>query len=268
MAKIRLNELTYNVEICGTGEPLLLLHGFTGDGTTWSEVADQLKNDYQCIMPDLVGHGQTDAPADGELYKMANVVEQLRQLLDYFKIEQTHLLGYSMGGRLAIAFAIKYPDRVNKLIIESASPGLSLEQDRKKRRYNDAKLADFIINEGIAAFVDFWEEIPLFATQKDLPDTIKTKIRNQRLNNCEQGLANSLLYMGTGSQRSYWDELAQLTMDVLYIAGSLDEKFCIIAREMSQLTPCSKKVIVNNCGHTIHVEDCAKFGTIVSKFLL
>lgn len=122
--------------------------------------------------------------------------------------------------------------KVRKLILESASPGLETEEERKNRSMNDFRLARFIKEEGIQSFVDYWETIPLFATMEKLPAETKRSIRKQRLNNSPIGLANSLIGMGTGSQPSWWENLSQLSCEVLLLTGEKDVKFCRIAEKM------------------------------------
>src|SRR5690606_32796090 len=119
---------------------------------------------------------------------------------------------------------------------------------------------DKILRDGIEKFVDYWENIPLFKTQKNINILAREQIRQQRLANNPIGLANSLKGMGTGAQPSYWDELAALDMPVLLLCGELDSKFCRISKEMQLLIKNADLVEVNEVGHAIHVEDPKKFG--------
>ncbi len=265
--KINLNGIQYHVEKCGIGFPLLLLHGFTGSGATWYPFAPILTRNSEMIMVDLIGHGKTESPEEWERYDILKVAADLNLLLEELAIEKVDLLGYSMGGRLAITFAANYPDKVRKLVLESTTPGLKMKEARKERRQQDAKLAAKIHNDGVRAFVDYWENIPLFQTQKELPHEIREEIREQRLNNTAHGLANSLLGMGTGSQPSWWKSLSEFQFETLIITGELDEKFCRIGEEMLSYLPNAKILSVENTGHAIHVEEPEKFGTIVSGFL-
>ena len=137
-----------------------------------------------------------------------------------------------MGGRLALSYAMEYPHRVRKLILESSSPGLKTEEERKNRQIQDHKLAQFILDKGIESFVDYWENIPLFSTQKSLPEAKQQEIRKQRLQNSPTGLANSLKGMGSGAQPSWWDRLSEFEVETLLLTGSLDQKFCSIAEQM------------------------------------
>lgn len=266
--ELRINGIHYHVELQGEGFPLLLLHGFTGDASTWSPFFHQWNQHSRLIMPDIIGHGKTDAPESPERYKMERAADDLRAILDELGVEQVDLLGYSMGGRLALTFAILYPDKVRSLILESTSPGLLSEEERIRRREQDGKLAAFIKEKGIEKFVNYWENIPLFSTMASLPLEVKNKIRQQRLSHTPRGLANSLLGMGTGAQPSWWAHLEQINQPVFILTGQKDAKFCRIAEKMQKKVKNSRWVTIENSGHTIHVEEAEKFGTIVSGFLL
>jgi 2-succinyl-6-hydroxy-2,4-cyclohexadiene-1-carboxylate synthase len=219
------------------------------------------------IMVDLIGHGQTDAPSASRRYSILEAAADLNRLLDELNIVQTDLLGYSMGGRLAITFAVLYPDKVRKLVLESTTPGLSTEEEKAARQQNDEKLASKILNEGLAAFIDYWENIPLFHSQMNLPADARENIRRQRMQNKPIGLANSLIGMGTGSQPSWWGHLDKLKCKTLIITGELDPKFCLIGQKMAENIPNAEYICFEKAGHAIHVEEPEKFGTIVSRFL-
>lgn len=258
----------YHVEMCGEGFPLLLLHGFTGDGSTWGPYRHVWGQHSRLIIPDIIGHGNTDAPDDLNRYQIDAVAADMVNILDQLGVKQVDILGYSMGGRLALTFALLYPERVRKLILESASPGLPTEEERQERRNKDADLAKLINEQGILSFVDYWENIPLFSTMNALSDSVKETIRKQRLANSPEGLANSLLGMGTGSQPSWWEDLDKLSCDILVLAGEKDKKFCRIAEKIKINSRKASLIIFHESGHAIHVEDLEKFGTIVSDFLL
>lgn len=264
---IKVNDITYHVEVCGEGFPLLLLHGFTGDSSTWTPFCPVWGRHSKLIIPDIIGHGASESPEDVNRYTIESVAQDLILLLDQLEIDQIDLLGYSMGGRLALTIAILYPERVRKLILVSASPGLKTNEERKLRRMKDEELANFINDRGIVSFVDYWEAIPLFSTMSSLPYSIKELIREQRLSNNAQGLRNSLIGMGTGSQPSWWDKLDGLVCEVLLLTGEKDEKFCKIAETMLEYMRNASWIVINNGGHAIHVEQREKFDTIVSDFL-
>jgi 2-succinyl-6-hydroxy-2,4-cyclohexadiene-1-carboxylate synthase len=260
-----IGDATYHYEISGEGQPIVLLHGFTGSHATWSNFVSKWKADFQLITIDLPGHGRTriDTPRT-----METCCNDLRQLFDHLNLTAFHLVGYSMGGRTALSFAILYPHYISSLILESASPGLHAEDDRRQRIMNDEKLAQKIETEGVPAFVEFWGNIPLFATQRKLPNDLQQAIRQERLSQSERGLATSLRGMGSGSQPSWWRQLTEITIPVLLIVGEFDEKFVKINEQMKKSLPRADLVTVKNVGHAIHVEDPVKFGKLVRAFIL
>lgn len=130
-----------------------------------------------------------------------------------------------MGGRLAYSFAMTYPERVSALVLESTTPGLKTLGERRERIMRDRKLADFILRDGLEAFVAYWENIPLFSSQQRLAEDIRYRIRSGRLRNNKIGLANSLTGMGTGSQPSLWSRVEEIDVPVLLICGEWDENF-------------------------------------------
>lgn len=266
--KILCRDVQYHVEIVGQGEPLLVLHGFTGNIDTWKFLIPALSPHFQLIMVDVIGHGKTESPLDVTRYRIEQVASDLKEIVEKLALSRVHVLGYSMGGRLALTFANVYPQCVRSLLLESASPGLATEAERLQRRKHDQRLAERILTNGIEAFVDDWEGIALFDSQQGLPLEQRMLIREQRLVNSVLGLAHSLLGMGTGSQPSWWDRLKYLSLPVLILTGELDVKFCKIAERMQQRFPKSEWMIINNVGHAIHVEDGDKFGKIVREFLL
>ncbi|WP_339254841.1 2-succinyl-6-hydroxy-2,4-cyclohexadiene-1-carboxylate synthase [Sporosarcina sp. FSL W8-0480] len=266
---IQIRGLSIHVEM--EGEPhlptIIFLHGFTGSTATWREVLEQFKGSYKTIAIDLTGHGKTTIPENPERYSMEEQIEDLNELIDELSIQSFYLVGYSMGGRIALGYTIKYPERVRALILESASPGLKEQVEREQRRIADALLAKKIIENGIPSFVDKWENIPLFESQKSLPEKKREEVRTERLQQSAIGLANSLLGIGTGSQKSYWDSLQKLKEPVYLITGELDSKFVGIAREMKNLVEKCRHSVVPNVGHAIHVENPRIFATMIKDYL-
>ncbi|KAB2329023.1 2-succinyl-6-hydroxy-2,4-cyclohexadiene-1-carboxylate synthase [Bacillus mesophilum] len=262
-----IDSIRYHVDCWGKGKPLVLLHGFTGNSTGWREFHPFWASTRSVFAVDIIGHGQTESPDDVSSYTVEKAAEHLKELFQHLNISKADVLGYSMGGRLALTFALKHQHLVDRLILESATPGLRTEDERIIRRANDLKLAHKILENGVPHFVDYWENIPMFDSQTALPVAKRNRIREQRLQNDPKGLSNSLMGMGTGSQPSWWEDLANLSFNVLLITGELDKKFCDIADKMTASLPNCEWQTVKNCGHAIHVEKPEKFGTIVEEFL-
>lgn len=248
-----------HVTVSGTGPPLVLLHGFTGSAANWDRLRPALERRYTVVALDLLGHGHSPSPVEVEPYTMAACVRDVVDVLTHLALPPVTLLGYSMGGRVALSVAAAHPARVQRLILESASPGLADPAERMARVQSDAALATQLEQRGLEWFVDYWENIPLFASQKALPAATRARLRAQRLHNNPQGLANSLRGLSTGAQPALWERLPTLTVPTLLITGALDAKFTTLAQQMAHHMPNATHVIVPNAGHTVHLEQAERF---------
>lgn len=266
MPSFVVNGIRLNVERAGEGPPLVLLHGFTGSATTWSPHLDAFACRFSVIAVDLPGHGKSDAPESAD-YRMKQCVADLLAVLDRLGIANAVLLGYSMGGRVALHLALVAPDRIRALILESTSPGIADLEERAARRRSDDALAAMIEREGIEAFVDYWEHLPLFASQSVLPAAIRGRLRSQRLANNPAGLANSLRSIGAGVMEPLHDRLGEIQAPVLLMTGVLDEKHYRLGRSMAEAIPTARLVVVPDAGHAVHLEQSEAFNRRVLEFL-
>lgn len=267
MPRMDVGGLALNVEVTGNGAPLLLLHGFTGSVDTWTPHLSAFGERHRVIAVDLVGHGESDAPHEIDRYGMERCNQDLVAVMERLGIERADVLGYSMGGRVALQLAVAHPERIRSLVLESASSGLSNAEERVQRMQSDEALADAIERDGVEAFVERWERLPLFATQAGLSRDVLEHLRMQRLRNRPIGLANSLRGMGTGAQVSLWERLSELRAPTLLIAGALDAKFSGIAQAMRDRIPVADVVIVPDAGHAVHLERPDAFRRLVLEFL-
>jgi 2-succinyl-6-hydroxy-2,4-cyclohexadiene-1-carboxylate synthase len=261
--KTILNGVHYAFEVAGSGPSLLLLHGFTGSKATWKPFIPLWSQRYQTIAVDIIGHGESDSPEQISHYTMEAFADALELLLRNLGVRKTYVLGYSMGGRIALYLTVKKPDLIRGVLLESASPGLETKAERLNRIRQDEALADFIKENGLIAFVNRWESLPLFASQKTLPEHVKHAIRKERLSQNPNGLAASLRGMGTGRQPSLWEALPYIKQHVMLVTGRKDVKFVKIAERMKKSLPNSVHVIVEGSGHAVHVESPQTFGKIV-----
>lgn len=262
--KFEIENRSYAYDLIGEGPPLVLLHGFTGTKKTWDVFLPKWTKEYTVIRIDMPGHGNTVCT------KFPNINEfctDLASLLDYLNYPKVHILGYSMGGRVALQFSKKQQGRINSLILESSSPGLATKSERQGRMSYDSKLIKLLETEGLISFVNKWEKIPLFNSQRKLSFKLKQKIRKERLGQTVDGLVSSLKYMGTGAQSSVWESLIKLNFPILLLVGSLDEKFIKINNVMNKKLLYSQLEVISGAGHAIHVEKPAQFDTVVIEFL-
>jgi 2-succinyl-6-hydroxy-2,4-cyclohexadiene-1-carboxylate synthase len=267
MARIAVRGVTLNVEVSGRGRALVLLHGFTGGAASWRPHVRHFAACRATVAIDMLGHGRSDAPADPRRYGIEQAAADVLAVLDYLAIDRAAVLGYSMGGRVALFLASAAPERVRALVLESASPGIAETSRRRARAEDDTALADAIERDGIAAFVDRWERLPLFASQGRLPAAVRADVRAQRLANSAVGLANSLRGLGQGRQPPLFDRLEAIAVPALLVAGALDAAYTALGREMSRRMPNARLLVVENAGHAVHLEQPKAFDDAVTDFL-
>lgn len=263
-----LNGFCLNVEQWGNGlTPIIALHGFMGKASAWEHFSKAAGDEYTVVCPELPGHGKSDAPDLPELYDMEHTLQALAEMADKLNVRKAHWLGYSMGGRIAVAAALSLSDRLLSLTVESGSAGLPTDTERKARMRRDTALANSIERNGIEAFVDYWESLPLWESQARLPVVVQEKLRTERLANNPGGLANSLRGIGTGTQPYLLDRLAEIKVPSLFIAGQDDTGFSATARQMHAAVTESLLCIVPESGHTVHLEQPDLFNRTVLDFI-
>ena len=248
--------------------PVVLLHGFTGAKDSWLDLRHELRRRYRVIAVDLPGHGGSDCGSEITNYSIEATAAMVKAaLVEGAKLNRFALVGYSMGGRVALFCALRYAALVSKLVLESASPGIAEPKERRRRCESDRELADSIETAGVEAFVDRWERIPLFEPLSKLPANERARLRSERMKCSAQGLAHSLRGMGVGVQPWLGDRLQELTMPVLVVAGELDLKYAEIARAMAARIPNGRIEVVGGVGHVVHVENSVAFNRLVVEFL-
>jgi 2-succinyl-6-hydroxy-2,4-cyclohexadiene-1-carboxylate synthase len=247
--------------------PLLLLHGFTASGIIWEDPQRALVSPSIVVAPDLPGHGSTDVPFDAFNYSLEGASAALERVLDASGIERAAIHGYSMGGRLALYFALTRAERVAGLSLESASAGLASASERAERCRADEELARFALERGIVAFVDRWERAPVLASQQRLPVGACARLREQRLGNRPEGLAASLRWMGTGAQPYLGERLASIRTPVAVMAGADDAKFATIARRLAAAVPHAELCLVDGAGHSPHLDQPHRWAHEIERWL-
>lgn len=246
---------------------IVFLHGFTGSLKDWDEVRKNISPNYATLTLDLIGHGLSDSPAELSFYNADSIIKQIFDVINHFNKEKIVLVGYSMGGRAALSFAEKYPEKIKALVLESTSPGIKDEVERNKRKQTDDELAEFILANPIENFVDKWMNLEIFKSQKSLSKEKLQAIRNQKLLNNKIGLANSLRGFGTGVMPELYDSLSDITVPTLLITGELDEKFTKINSDIVKLFPIVDHKVVNYAGHNTHLEKPDQFISVMNNFI-
>lgn len=204
---------------------------------------------------------------DPARYRLERVLADLLATLDAEGIQRADWLGYSMGGRIALAAAILHPGRVGRLVLEGASPGLATPEERAARRGNDEALARLLETRGMKGFTRHWLEQPLFATQERLPAKVRRRGLELRLDRAPHALAAVLRGLGTGSQPSFWGRLGEVSAPALLLTGALDGKFRELARRMEERLPRAEHRSVPDAGHAVHLEAPEAWVGAVHDFL-
>ncbi|MFN0094492.1 MAG: 2-succinyl-6-hydroxy-2,4-cyclohexadiene-1-carboxylate synthase [Dehalococcoidia bacterium] len=255
-----------SVECQGSGPPIVVLHGFTGSAAN-APLGSRLAVAHTVIAIDAPGHGQSDRPADLDHYRMAQAVEDAVQALRNLGHARAAWLGYSMGGRWALSIAAAHPEAIERLVVIGASPGIAAAEERAARVASDETLAQRILNEGVAAFVDYWENIPLFASQKSLPEAVRARVREGRMRNDAHGLANSLRGMGAGAQEPVFKALPRMAFPALILAGEWDTKYVGIGKDLAVALPSARFASIANAGHAAHLENPEGCLALIEPFL-
>jgi 2-succinyl-6-hydroxy-2,4-cyclohexadiene-1-carboxylate synthase len=258
-------DVRLNYFVAGEGPPVTLLHGFTQSGRSWRELISHMPEGWKWIVPDLRGHGQTVTRL-GAPCSMDACTDDLVALWEELDLGRTHLVGYSMGGRLALHVAARLPERLLSLLTIGAHAGLD-EDAREGRRKGDEALAERIEKDGIESFVDHWGSLPLFAGLQRRGEGYVAQLHAERLHNHVAGLACSLRGMGAGVMEPLWDELGRVGVPCTFVAGQLDHGYVASARRLAATVPSGRVDIVLRAGHAVHQERPDAFARVLSNHL-
>ena len=245
--------------------PLVLLHGFSQSSKTWEPIAEELAKDRYVLAPDFIGHGSSDRPNMPESYEMSAVLDSLTGLLRWLWVDRVDLLGYSMGGRVALTYACIHPHHVGSLILESTGLGPKTEQQHQAMLKRDLEMIEKLSAEDIESFMDMWEQQPVFESQKKLPPQTQALLREARCNNDPRALAYTVRGTGQHTMPDLSRKITALQLPVLYIAGILDRRYLKIAEKLQH----SKNIscVLLNAGHNTHLEAPESFIKTVNAFL-
>lgn len=246
---------------------LVFLHGFMGSGADWLPVAKSLAGRFFCVMPDLPGHGRNVCRSLARPLDFETVGQGLLETLQGLESGSVGLVGYSLGGRIALYAATVFPQHINALILESCQPGIEAEPARLDRAGADDEQAQILLEYGLDQFVDCWYEQALFSTLKRYPQLLSA-FKTKRKKNNPLWLAKIIRELSPGRQPPLWKNLGSLPMSVLLIAGSLDPKYTELAAQMGRQIPYGTTSIIPGAGHNVHLENPERFAELVQAHAL
>jgi pimeloyl-ACP methyl ester carboxylesterase len=232
----------------GQGLPILLTHGFAASTGMWQPQIDVFKQQYRLIPWDMRGHGDSDAPEDPALYSQGHTVEDMRALLDHLQIDQAVIAGHSLGGFMSLAFHVTYPKRVRALLLQGCGPGYRKAEARAAWNAQAEKRARTIEENGLA-IIRGGAEVGL------------SKHRSAA------GLANAARGILSQVDARVIDNLPQITVPTLIIAGDGDKPYLTGIDYMAGKITHADKLIVADAGHGANVEQAEVFNGAMEKFL-
>lgn len=246
--------------------PVVFLHGFMGSGRDWSSVINLLDKQFSAITIDLPGHGATGAMAEDSDYTLSATAAQVIAVLDELGIGKCPLVGYSLGGRLALVLALNYPDRFSHLALESASPGIKDAEERSERRAADELLEVGLEQDcDMETFVLRWYYQPMFHGLAAHPEF--QRLLQSRMGNDPLLLAKSLRGMGQAAMEPLWNDLGKIAIPTLLMTGENDRKYRELFKEMRQSNPAFHIEIIQECSHNAHFMNSKKFAKVLGTFI-
>lgn len=227
-------------------QTLVMLHGFSGTHRTWDQVIELLDPQrYRPLALDLPGHGEQ---ADHSW--PIGFEDCVRAVLDAAP-ERFALCGYSLGGRIALQVALAAPERVSRLVVIAANPGIEDRAERAERLAADERLAQRLESEPFEAFIESWRTQPLFAED---PPRVGELARADQRRNEPLALAAVMRGLSVGGMTPLWGRLGELEMAMTFVAGTRDHKFRTIGeRVASECAVCTLAVVEG--GHGLPLEN-------------
>ncbi|MGB0647188.1 MAG: alpha/beta fold hydrolase [Bradymonadia bacterium] len=257
--QIQLGESVIAHASTSPGPPIVCLHGFGGSGLDFDVLATHLVQHQQIIGLNLPGHGGVEFTSKPR----QSIVDSIHAVCTTPFV----LMGYSMGGRIALELAQASTLPITKLILIGTTPGYRNDTERHERITFEAKVKARLTRDSVAGFESWWRTLPPIKTQSRMPEPFYEEMLNRRLRNHLGHLAESLCHFGTSQMSPMWSKLTQLNMPVLLLAGETDQKYRTLAHEMDSHLKHSRFVTITDAGHAPHLESPRATAAVIRQFL-
>lgn len=253
--------------------PIVFIHGFLGSSKDFVDIASQVNR--PSLLVDLPGHGKSP-PFATEGPWFDKTIQRLEQALGQQGVSKVDIVGYSLGGRIAMSFAHQHPNRVRRLVLESCHPGLHETSEQKARLDHDAVWANRFLNEWPSVLQD-WYEQPIFNSNK----LFRTALVASRIKQNPLHLSRAMMGFSLGHQ----PRIDHLDQPVLFISGELDAKYENIGRRwkahhknigrewkahhenLGRSTPLFFHQSVEGAGHNVHLEQPGAYLSHINHFI-
>jgi 2-succinyl-6-hydroxy-2,4-cyclohexadiene-1-carboxylate synthase len=225
---------------------VLFIPGFMQRGDAWRPVAELLPERYPSRLLEHAEHS-----FEGRMAEIADAGADL-------------LVGYSLGGRLALRAALRAPGAYRGVVLVGATAGLEEGPMRVQRAKADEKLASWMEAMPIEDIVALWERQPLFADQSE---ALVEEQRPGRLSHDPRSLALLLRTAGQGTLEPVWNELHSFELPLLAIAGARDDGYSAAAKRIASVAPNARAAIVEEAGHAPQLQQPAAVAGLITEFL-
>ncbi len=242
--------------------PIVFIHGFLGNHLDWSAVIDALSQQWFCLSIDLPGHGER-----GDSLLSNSGESELNLLFDSIisTIDKPfNLLGYSLGGRIAMLLAHQHPGYILSLSLESSHPGLLTQHEKQNRIQADKKWASLFLTQPLNLVLREWYQQPVFNCHNNRK---LQQLVESHLGQSGAQLSKALTDYSLGIQKPYWDFLSQWNKPLLYISGKYDGKFCSIGADIKNINPYTQHITLEQSAHNCHDDQPQAFIDTLSRFL-
>lgn len=266
MPRARVNGVSLYYEVTGSGPPLVLVHGFACGLRTWDPQVKALSRAWRVVTYDVRGHGISDAPADAAAYSQPISIADLRALLEHLGIRRAAVGGLSMGGNIALNFALAHPAMVTALVVADTGAGSDEAEDWAATVHD---FANALERDGLEAFADAALANPLFARYAAQGPAAERFIRACLMTHRVRGLAHTGREVLTKRPSIYALEsrLRALAVPTLLIVGEHDEPCVKVHRFMAEVIPGARHLVLPGVGHLTNLEAPAAFNRAVTRFL-
>jgi pimeloyl-ACP methyl ester carboxylesterase len=247
--KLDRDGIAIHYEVVGEGPALLLSHGYSATGEMWRGQVEAFSKHHQLITWDMRGHGRSDYPADPAAYSEAATVADMAALLDAVGARSAIIGGLSLGGYMSLAFHLAHPERTRALLIIDTGPGYKNDEARARWNANAHRTAERYESEGLARLA------------AGSPEMRTSQHRDAT------GLAMAARGMLTQRDARVISSLPDIKVPALVVVGADDKPFLAASDYMAGKIPGAKKVVIENAGHAVNIDQAEAFNAAILHFL-